>query len=72
MEVVSSLIIQDLVSVRMEPGEQQEDERKRVGDGLRALGAMKMMFNVESVSFGMKRALYEILIVPTVIYGAET
>ena len=44
----------------------------RVGEVLEAFGASKIMFNVRSVSLGVKRKLYERMVLPTVTYGAET
>ena len=39
---------------------------KCVSEGLRTLGAMKMMFKVGSMSLGVKRELNEGVVVPTV------
>ena len=42
-----------------------------VGETLTIFDAMKMMFNVRSISLGVKAALYERVVVPTVTFGAE-
>ena len=44
----------------------------RVGEDLKTCDTMKSMFNIDSVSLGVKRELYERVVVPTVTYGAET
>ena len=43
----------------------------RVGQGLKNFDALKMMFNVTSVCLGVKRELDEIVVVSTLMYGAE-
>lgn len=42
----------------------------RLGEGLRSMGVMKMLFIVRSVSLGMGSNLYEGVLVPTVTLGA--
>ena len=50
-----------------------EDEVKhRVNEGCKALGALKKVMNGRSVSMGVKRSLYQSVVMPTVLYGAET
>ena len=44
----------------------------RVGEGLKTFGALKMLFNVKSVSFGMTRDMFEGVLVPTVTHEAES
>ena len=48
-----------------------EDVRARVNEGAKAGGAMKSVWKVRSVSMEVKRAMYESILVPTVLYGAE-
>ena len=43
-----------------------------VHEGLKIFGAMKMMFNIRSAGSGVKRNLYERVVVPTLMYAAET
>ena len=50
----------------------QQDMEKRVGEGVSTFGAVKMMFNVRSVSLGVKREVHGRVVVPTVTYGTET
>ena len=54
-----------------EIGGPQDDMKKRKGWGLKNFDALKIMFNVRSVSFGAKREFYERVAVPTVTFGAE-
>ena len=44
----------------------------RVGDALKTFVAMSMMFNIRSVSLGVKRDFYEGGVVATVTYAVET
>ena len=43
----------------MENGGMQVDGKMRVGKGLETIGAVKMRFNVRSVSSGVMRELHE-------------
>ena len=43
----------------------------RKGGGLKSFDAVKIIFNVRSVSSGAKRKFYERMVVPTVTFGAE-
>jgi len=46
--------------------------KHRVNEGCKALGALRKVVNSKSMSMEAKRGLYESVIVPTVLYGAET
>ena len=69
LEVVNSLKL--FGSCFRKDGEQQEDVKMRVGEGLKTFGARKM-FNVGSISPGVKRELYEGGVTPTMTHGAGT
>ena len=47
------------------------DVSMRVGEGMRTLGAMKMLWIARSVNVRPKRELYDRVVIPTVIYGSE-
>ena len=47
-------------------------ERVSVGEALKTFGAMKKMCNVRNVSLSLNSELYEDVVIPTVIYRAET
>ena len=44
----------------------------RLGEGMRAFGAMKRVWSGRSVTVRVKRELYERVVVPTVMYGSES
>merc|ERR1712121_55348 len=44
----------------------------RIQEGVKAFGAMKKVWNERNVTLGVKRELYERIVVPTVMYGSET
>ncbi len=44
---------------------------QRVNEGCKVLGACKRVFKCRSLNMNAKKALYEGVIVPTVLYGAE-
>lgn len=48
------------------------DVRHRVNEGSKMLGAMKGVIKGRGVGMNVKKVLYEKIIVPTVLYGAET
>ena len=48
-----------------------EDVISRVNEGARVSGALIRIGKVRSFSVGAKRMMYERILVPTVIYGAE-
>ena len=48
------------------------DIQQRVNDGMKVFGAVKSMWNVRSLSMKGKRAMYQGIVVPTALYGAET
>ena len=48
------------------------DVRQRMSDGAAAYGAMKSIWRVKEVGVRVKRALYESIVVPKVLYGAES
>ena len=43
-----------------------------MGEALKTFGAMKKMCNVRNVSLSLNSELYEDVVIPTVIYRAET
>ena len=47
------------------------DEKIRVGEGLKAYGALKMMFYVMSLSLRVKRELYERVVIPAMLKGED-
>ena len=49
-----------------------EDLISRLNEGAKVLGAISRMWKVGSFGVNVKRMVYEIIVVPTVIYGAET
>ena len=49
-----------------------KDVRQRVSDGAAAYGAMKSVWRVKEVGMRVKKALYESIVVPTVLYGGES
>ena len=56
-----------LGSVIAAKGEVGEDVKHRVNEGCKVLGAMKS----RGLGMNVKRALYDKVIVPTVLYGSE-
>ena len=48
------------------------DVRERVNQGAKVIGAMKGVWKERALSTRVKRAMYEGIVVPTVLYGAET
>ena len=50
----------------------KEDVSMRVSEGMKTFGAMKRMWKGRSVTVGVKRDLYERIVVPTVMYGSES
>ena len=53
-------------------GSPKEDVRMRVGEGPKTISAMKMLFIARGVSSGVKKKLFERVVLPTLTYGAET
>ena len=49
-----------------------KDVRQRVSDGAAAYGAMKSVWRVKEVGMRVKKALYECIVVPTVLYGGDS
>jgi len=49
-----------------------EDVRYRVNEASKAWGGMKAVFKARQLGMNVKRRLYEGVIVPTALYGAET
>ena len=47
------------------------DVSMRMGEGIRTFGAMKKVWG-GSVTLGVNRELYERIVAPTVMYGAES
>ena len=45
---------------------------QRMKEGMATYGAMKSIWKVKEVGMNVKKALYESIIVPTVLYGGET
>ena len=70
MEVVSSF--KYLGSCFGSGGGVKEDVSMRVAEGMRTFGAMKRVWRGRSVTVGVKRELYERIVVPTVMYGSES
>ena len=50
----------------------QENVEKRVDEDFKTCGALKVMFHVRKVRFGVKKNLNERVMVPTVMCEAET
>ena len=48
-----------------------EDVISRVNEGAKVSGALSKIWRVGSFGIGVKRMMYERIVVPTVIYGAE-
>ena len=70
MEVMS--FFKCLASCFSKDGGVQEDVRIRVGEGLKTFREINMMFSGKSVSLSVKRELCKRVLVPMVMYGAET
>ena len=49
-----------------------KEVQHRVVEASKAMGGMKKIFKNREVGMGTKRGLYESIIVPTALYGAET
>ena len=49
----------------------QENVKKRVGEGLKIFGAMKVILIVKTVSSGERKECYGRVVVPAVTYGAQ-
>ena len=50
----------------------EEDVRQRVGEGCKTMGVLNGLFKCRSLHMEVKRGLYEGVVVPTVLYGAES
>ena len=70
MEMVNSF--KYLGSCFSSDGGVKEDVSMRVGEGMRAFGAMKRVWSGRSVNVRVKRELYERVVVPTIMYGSES
>ena len=70
MEVVNSF--KYLGSCFSSEGGVKGDVSMRVGEGMRTFGAMKRVWGGRSVTLGVKKELYERIVVPTVMYGSES
>ena len=55
-----------------EKGTVGQEVQSRVVEAGRAMGGMKKIFKNREMGMGAKRGLYESIIVPTALYGAET
>ena len=55
-----------------ERGDVGQEVQCRVVEANKAMGGMKKIFKNREVGMGTKRGLYESIIVPTALYGAET
>ena len=55
-----------------ESGSMKEDVRHRVNEACKVWGGMKAVFKVRQLGMNVKRRLYEGVIVPMALYGAET
>ena len=60
-----------LGSVIAANGEVEADVRKKVNEGCKVLGAMNGVIKNRGLGMSVKRALYEKVIIPTVMYGSE-
>ena len=49
-----------------------EDVMGRVNEGAKVSGALSRIWKVRSFGMNVKRMMYERIVVPTVVYGAET
>ena len=45
------------------------DVNARINEGAKVGGTLKSVWKVRSVSMGVKRAMYESIVLPTVLYG---
>ena len=70
MEVVNSF--KYLGSCFDSEGGVKGDISMRVGEGTKAFGALKRVWRGRGVTLGVKRELYERIVVPTVMYGFES
>ena len=70
MEVVNSF--KYLGSCFDSEGGVKGDVSMRVGEGTKAFGALKRVWRGRGVTLGVKRELYERIVVPTVMYGSES
>ena len=70
MEVVNSF--KCLGSCFSSKGGVKEDVSMRVGERMRTFSAMKRVWGWRSVTLGVKRELYERIVVLTVMYGSES
>ena len=61
-----------LGSLMTAAGRVEADEQQRVLEGSKVLGAMRTVLKVRTMSWGLKKTLYQQVIVPTVTYGAKT
>ena len=50
----------------------EEDVNFRVGEARKVAGAMKRLWRNEGMGMEAKKALYEGVVIPTVLYGSET
>ena len=48
-----------------------DDVNARINEGAKVGGALKSVWKVRSVSMGVKRKMYNSIVIPTVMYGAE-
>ena len=62
---------QYLGSINAADGGAEADVHRRVNKGCKVLGAMKGVMKNRGLGMGVKRVLYEKVIVPTVTYGSE-
>ena len=61
-----------LGSIVSKNGGVSEDVISRVNEGAKVSGAMNRIWRVRSLGVNVKRMMYESIVVPTVLYGAET
>ena len=52
-------------------GGYERDEVHRMNEGYRAWGALKSVLSNRGLGIKAKKCLYEVVIVPTAMYGAE-
>ena len=53
-------------------GEIGEEIKVRVGEAGKAMGGLRKLWKNREIGMGVKRGLYESVVVPTVLYAAET
>ena len=68
-EVESFRYLESYVDMK---GGVKTEVRSRVKEGSKVFGAIRNIWKCKSVNMSTKRSIYERVIVPSVLYGAET